>query len=82
MVDLERYRVEFKRSEQLEIDTELERLEQQPLGFDQIKRICRRYGVRARVMGDDGNVRWMEADGTWAPEQPTEPAQPAPTPTS
>jgi hypothetical protein len=51
------------------------------LGFDQIKRTCRRYGVRARVMGDDGNVRWMEADGTWAPEQPTEPAQPAPTPT-
>jgi hypothetical protein len=81
MVDLERYRVEFKRSENLEVDSELERLEQRPLSFEQIRSTCRRYAVRARVTGDDGNVRWMEADGTWAPEQPTEPAQPAPTPT-
>ena len=77
MTDLVFYRAEFKGDG--ELDEDLERLNGERLTMPEIERTCRRYGVRARVTSDDGEVRWMEADGRWAPEEPTEPAQPAPT---
>lgn len=74
--DLVSYRVEFKGDDELD---ELEHLQGRRLTMAEIVATCRRYAVRACVTSDDGDVRWMEADGVWAPEEPTEPAQPAPT---
>jgi hypothetical protein len=77
MTDLVYYRVEFK-GETFELGIELERLQGARLPMQEIVKTCQRYSVRARLTSDDGSVRWMEADGRWAPEEPTEPAQPAP----
>jgi hypothetical protein len=77
MTDLVWYRAEFEGDG--ELDSELERLQGAELTMPEIERTCRRYAVRARVTSDDGTIRWMEADGRWQPEEPTEPAQPAPT---
>jgi hypothetical protein len=76
MTDLTRYRAEFKGNG--ELDEELERLQRQPLTLQQIVKACRTYSVRAEVTSDDGAVRWVEADGRWQPDEPTEPAQPTP----
>jgi hypothetical protein len=76
MTDLTRYRVQFTGNGDL--DEELERLQQQPLTMQQVVKACRTYCVRAKVTTDDGAVRWVEADGRWEPDEPTEPAHPTP----
>jgi hypothetical protein len=77
MTDLVWYRAEFEADG--ELDDDLVRLQGSRLTMPQIERACREHAVRARVTSDDGTVRWMEADGVWEPEEPTEPARPAPT---
>ena len=68
MSEIEHFHVDFKSSDNADIDAILIRLEDDAHTLEDVRVACKQYGVRARLFRDGEEfVGWVEKDGTFSP---------------